>query len=173
MPAAQRDVGDLLLPYRKGCFDALSLLLKQLPSSNFELNMELFKIAGPTLLQMIESEKEPPVLTAAALNCMGEALWYGVGNPNDSSAKPALLDLRVFGEQIAQLGGKAQPAWTIREASALCFSQLVSKMHAECFRQHVLISCVVNSAGHSLKDRKYWRVRCVVHGRLLRYGCAC
>ena len=162
IPALQRDVGDLLLPYRKACFDSLSSLLSNLPPRKSELRLKLFELVGSKLVQFMRSE-EPPVLKAASLNCMGCLLWNGIGEKADepSDCSEAVLSVRALAECIAELGGKKQPAWTVREASSQCFAQLVLKMDADCFRQHELISQVVQTASHSLTDRKYWRVRYV------------
>ena len=150
----QRDSQDLLLPYRKACLDALSLLVTQLPPDMSALGADLYNFITPELFQLIRSEKEPPVLIAAALSCIGGAFWSGIGEKQCDIAELHTLAIR-----ISELGGNRQPAWTVREASVKCFSQLVSKMNIGCFRQHTLVSCIVDSASHSLKDRKFFRVR--------------
>ena len=68
-------------------------------------------------------------------------------------------DPRKLVAVLKELAGKAQPAWTVREAAALCCAQLALLCHHDCLRNHGMISQLVEIALYNLNDRKYWRVR--------------
>ena len=152
---------EVLLPYRKSCFDSLSSLLTRIPASNDEVSMQVYAIVSEALLEMIQSStnhdgqvKAPPVLTAAAMDCIGSLLWHGIGKPNCVGS-----DTLALAKLIADAGGKSQPAWTVREASANCLANLASRCEASIFRQYAFISCAMESASNCFTDRKFWRVR--------------
>ena len=148
-------LSDDLLPYRVAAFRCFRDLQNSLRECTKQ-RIEIFDIVSPSLLQMfgresleIDIDKRPkPVLVAAAIDCMRACFWNGF----NVDPKGLILILK-------EAGGKTQPAWTVREASALCCAQLALKSHDDCIRQHAVVSHLVEMAKSALTDRKFWRVR--------------
>jgi hypothetical protein len=101
-------------------------------------------------------KREPPVLVAGAIGCLSSCFWEGMGS-SDKAVRN--VNPKWLTSILKEAGGKLQPAWTVREASALGIAQLASKCNDESIRQHSIVSQMVEAARQSLTDRKFWRVR--------------
>jgi len=157
-------LSDDLLPYRAAAFRCFRDLLNSLPTECTKQRIEIFETVSPSLMEMfgrerseMDIDKRPkPVLVAAAIDCMRASLWDGIG-ASDSTVNNA--DPKELISILKEAGGKTQPAWTVREAAALCCAQLALQSHDECIRQHAAVSLLVETAKFALTDRKFWRVR--------------
>ena len=163
-----------LLPYRTTAFRCFRDLVNSLPPACAEQRIEVYKRLSPTLLQIFGQgsfdkdvdKREPPVLTAGAINCIEALFWDGIGSSADDDAVDCADPNELTGI-LKEAGGKLQPAWTVREAAAQCLAQLALKCNDESIRRHIVVSQMVDSARQALTDRKFWRVRYVL------YCCCC
>lgn len=157
-------LSDDLLPYRSAAFRCFRDLMNSLPTDATGQRIEVFDAVSPSLLQMLgkdssamDIDKRPkPVLVAGAIDCIRSCLWVDIGGSSENilNADPkALISI------LKEVGGKSQPAWTVREAAALCCSQLTLQCHPDCIRHHAIVSQLVETAKYALTDRKFWRVR--------------
>eukprot|EP00978_Attheya_sp_CCMP212_P004710 scaffold10348_cov54-Attheya_sp.AAC.3 len=134
---------DEALPYKAAALQGLSDLLNAAAGSS-EDDVDdlryLYTMISPTLLSMISNvdspsstngqsvKKQPPLLIARSFNCLASAMFDGIGVQSEEGGTleeteniPKLLSILNEG-----CGGK-QPAWTVREASAMAAAALASK----------------------------------------------
>jgi proteasome component ECM29 len=154
---------DALLIYKTTALRCFRDLLSSLPSSPKSRRMKLYKLLSPLLLAMINQslvdkdieKRSPPVLTAGAINCIEVLLWDTVGKDDD-------VDVNKLITIIKNVGGRLQPAWTVREATAQCIAQLTRFCSDTTIQQHVTVAEVVDSARQAMTDSKFWKVRYVI-----------
>lgn len=161
-----KTASDELLPYRTTAFRCVRDLMNSLPPSSATLRIDIYRRFSPAFLQIIRphsfdkkvDKREPPVLTASAINCIEACFWEGIGASDDAGENSDPSELTsIFKEAV----GNLQPAWTVREAAAQCIAQLALKCNDESIRRHVVVSLMVDAAKQALSDRKFWRVRYV------------
>lgn len=164
---------DELLMYRTTAFRCFRDVINSLPSECVKQRIDIYTHVSPILLERIGprsfqndvDKREPPVLTAGAINCVEACLWEGIGSSDynvDSSDPNELTSI------LKEVGGKMQPAWTVREAAAQCMAQLALKCNAESIRRNVVVTQMVDSARQALSDTKFWRVR-YIYEESMRY----
>jgi proteasome component ECM29 len=158
-------ISEEFLPYRAASFNGFRDLLNCLPAGGESViqQMEIYGETSAKLLGIFKSsgleaseKKEPPVLVASAINSLAACFWDGIGSGDTNIDNANALELATT---LKELGGSKQPAWTVREASALCTAELATKCHRDVLRQANLVSTMVTGATHALKDRKFWKVR--------------
>jgi hypothetical protein len=166
---------DEALPYKAAALQGLSDLLNAAAGSS-EDDVDdlryLYTMISPTLLSMISNvdftsstngqslKKQPPLLIARSFNCLASAMFDGIGVQSEEGGTleeteniPKLLSILNQG-----CGGK-QPAWTVREASAMAAAALASKAGSSALQKHSTVSLFLNCSIQTLQDRKFWRVR--------------
>ena len=158
-------ISEEFLPYRAASFIGFRDLLNCLPDEG-ESVMQRMEIYGETSAKLFEifrspglevsEKKEPPVLVAGAINCLAACFWDGIGSKDANIDNANALELSTT---LKEVGGSKQPAWTVREASAICMAELAAKCHRDVLRQPSLVSTMVTCATGWLKDRKFWKVR--------------
>lgn len=166
---------DEFLPYRVAALTGLKDLMLSLDSSSAQAILqkkELYTSMSPRLASICDLDnrfssteekvtsesKEPPVIVARAIDCLGALFWNGIGLDTNSPplGTSSVLELARF---LLAAGGSKQPAWTVREASWLCAASLASTCHPITLRNHHVVSAFIDGAAESQKDRKFWRVR--------------
>mmetsp|Transcript_13480 Transcript_13480/g.27911 ORF Transcript_13480/g.27911 Transcript_13480/m.27911 type:complete len:954 (-) Transcript_13480:1673-4534(-) len=154
-------ISDEYLPYKVASFKGLGKILKSTPSSSAGVRPQMYAILSADLLSVAvqnsdSKEVEPPVALAGALDCLAACFWDGIGSTEDSSS-PEINAGELVGTLVSC--GTKQPAWTVREASALCLAELASRLSSDKLRQHKVISDMMTCAANAQQDRKFWRVR--------------
>ena len=169
-------LADDVLPYRASCLACLSDLLRALSDiptmteSLLKYQVALYRMVAPVLLPVVgkemfaeagdnekDSATEPPLIIARSIDCLASAFWKGIGN-DGSGIHPEEEAVSLSGI-LRSVGGSKQPAWTVRESSALCAASLASRCSVSCLRNHRLIDNFLESSKHALRDRKFWKVR--------------
>jgi len=154
------------LPFRSSALQALSYLLQSCNNSNCQKHAKYVyrKVLAPGLINQIESsciaEEQktlPPLIVARSIECLSGAMWNGMGIPNGFED---IEDVSKLASLLCELCGSNQPAWTVREASALAASGLVSNSALEVLRKHKTIETLLICTKQTSADRKFWRVRC-------------
>jgi len=162
---------DELLPYRTAAFRGFRDLVGSLPQKHVTERIEIFRETSSKLISMFQSgrpvcsdkDKEPPVMVAAAMDCLSACFWEGFGSKVETIIE--IADVLELATQLNAAGGKLQPAWTVREAATLCNSHLAAKCHIDVLRQYRFVRSMIECASFALKDRKFWRVRYVNYMR--------
>jgi hypothetical protein len=157
-------LSDDLLPYRSAAFRCFRDLVNSLPTWSTKQRIEIFRSVAPFFLQLLDEDrstldidKRPkPVLVAGAIDCIRACLWDGVGASDEGVEK---ADPGQLIAMLNEVGGKKQPAWTVREAAALCCAQVALLCHYDCLRRHGIVSQLVEVANYALADRKFHRTR--------------
>jgi proteasome component ECM29 len=166
---------DEVLPYKAAAMQGLSdLLIAAAGSSEDDVDdlRYLYTMISPTLLNMISNvdfpsstngqslKKQPPLLIARSFDCLASAMFDGIGVQSEEGCTleeseniPKLLSILNQG-----CGGK-QPAWTVREASAMAAAALASKAGSSALQKHSTLTLFLNCSIQTLQDRKFWRVR--------------
>ena len=125
-----------LLPYRQACLKGFCRLSDNRPS--------LFGILSPVFYQSLQNEKEPPVIVARILDCLGHS-WY-----DDFEKVPHWKTVLTV--------TKVQ-AWTVRVATCKCMTSLLAKVDKTVLQEHSFVSWTMESVRQSVGDLKYWKAR--------------
>jgi proteasome component ECM29 len=150
------------LPYRSTAFFCLNELLSGLHPGFSAERKSIYKAISPSLISLLDTQdlesdqviRNPPVLVAGAITCLGACFWDNIGAERVDNAEPRELTLK-----IKDACGKLQPAWTVREAALLSLGALIAKCDAASLCHHSMLAHVVEAANQSFLDRKFWRVR--------------
>mmetsp|Transcript_1676 Transcript_1676/g.3575 ORF Transcript_1676/g.3575 Transcript_1676/m.3575 type:complete len:2295 (-) Transcript_1676:666-7550(-) len=150
-----------ILPYRAGALESFKNLLDSLGSAPHydALRKRVYESTSEKLVSVFnieadaskEKSKEPPLVVARSLECYGASLWRGVGSKED------VVDNVITAKMLLKC--LEQPAWTVREAAAMCCGSLVSKSDESVLCQFDFLSLIVSIVTRVMKDRKFWRVR--------------
>ncbi|KAL3928085.1 MAG: hypothetical protein SGBAC_012800 [Bacillariaceae sp.] len=150
-----------ILPYRSGALEAFKDLLGSLGSTpdDDDLRKGVYESTSEKLLSVFnfdvgavkEKSKEPPLVVARSLDCYGASLCPRVGSKDD------VVDSVATAKMLLQC--LEQPAWTVREAAAMCCASLVSKSDELVLCQFDFLSVITSIVTKEMKDRKFWRVR--------------
>jgi proteasome component ECM29 len=159
---------DEFLVYRTTAFRCFRDLVKSIKPSFCTLRIELYTISSPLLIHMIGSEfadkniekRDPPVLTAGAINCVEALLWEGIGMAENQPISSICNPQQILA-LLKEVSGAKQPAWTVREAAAQCVAQVASLCDNQLIQDHNVVMQMVDSARQALADRKFWKVRYV------------
>jgi len=173
---------DDALPYRAASLQGLSDLLRSLvvyPTEEVDYDNDhrlmyqkyLYTKLAPSLIDLITGDgsdssaislrsKQPPLIVARSIDCLASAMWVGIGEPCKETGRVDEYENVVQLSKIffISCGGK-QPAWTVREASALAAACLASKASLVPLRKHETLTALLDCTMHTSKDRKFWRVR--------------
>lgn len=170
---SSNDSTEGVLPYRVSALSAVSSLVTSIASgSNFQERDAdiidkhqrfIYDLVAPSLFSFTSSQPntgktEPPVLIARAIECIGNAMYNGIGGgavADGVEYADALILIKFF----ALSSGPKQPAWTVRQASTLAASSLIAKIPPQTLRKTEVISSVIAISTQTLKDKKFWRVR--------------
>jgi proteasome component ECM29 len=170
---------DDVLPYKVAAISGLTSLLTSVAptegSASYHDTVDfqhfMYDLVGPRLFSFISDNQDStaPVLIARALECLAAAMYIGIGiDSAQSYADPGVL-LRFFAESTTK-----QPAWTVRQASALAASSLVACMPSAILRRTESIKLVLDCSNETLKDKKFWKVRLagleLLHSLVSRVG---
>lgn len=164
-----------VLPYRASSLAGLSELLQALsdiPNTTdllLDYQIAVYRMVAPTLIPVIgkemyqdagdseEKKSEPPLIVARAVDCLASAFWKGLGkNAEEEHPEEDVLSLA---EILRTVGGSKQPAWTVRQSSALCAASLTFNISVHSLRNPRLVDSLLDSSKYALSDRKFWRVR--------------
>jgi proteasome component ECM29 len=153
-----------LLPYKTAAFQSFRDLLNSMPPDCTAEKMEIYDVVAPKIIELCtkkldetgSSKKVAPVLVAGAIEGLGSCFWEGIGSGDTGVAH---ADPKELTRTLKEVGGKFQPAWTVRESANACLAELASKCSADALRQHVIVSWMIETATYALADRKFWRVR--------------
>lgn len=163
-----------ILPYRSGALEAFKDLLGSLRSTphDDDLRKGVYESTSEKLLPVFnfdvdavkEKSKDPPLVVARSLDCYGALLCPRVGSKDD------VVDSVAMAKMLLQC--LEQPAWTVREAAAMCCASLVSKSDESVLCQFDFLSLITSIVTKEMKDRKFWRVRLagmkVLHSLVMR-----
>lgn len=150
-----------VLPYRAGALESFKELLDSLESTphNDALRKQVYECTSEQLVSVFNIDqdastgknKDPPLVVARSLDCYGASLWQNIGNKEDG------VDKVVTAKMLLQC--LEHPAWTVREAAAMCSSSLVSKSDDSLLCQFDFLTVITSIVTKVMKDRKFWRVR--------------
>ncbi|KAL9182267.1 hypothetical protein ACHAXT_012919 [Thalassiosira profunda] len=158
-----------VVPYKAAALSGLAALLNSVaPSKDCQEHDAIvrhqrfiYDLIAPSLFSFIEESQSsndslvPPLLIARALECLASAFYEGIGASAGNDAHTDAVQLLKF----FSLSTTKQPAWTVRQMSALAASSLIAKMPSEILRKNEVITTVLECSTHALKDKKFWRVR--------------
>jgi len=159
-----------VLPYKASALSGLSALLKSfVPAKDSEKYVEavehqrfIYDLVAPSLFSFVAENKPnngkpvPPLLIARALECLASTMYDGVGaDAGGAECADAVRLLKFF----ALSTGTKQPAWTVRQMSALAASSLVTNMPSGVLTKNEVITTVLQCSTQTLKDKKFWKVR--------------
>ena len=166
LASAQKFGSEELLPFQAGAFEGIASLLKSLrPETHNEQIKRVHGLVYEKLLIIVDNtgcqttgspgdKGPPPLVVAKAVDTLAASIWNGYGEDNEHE----VTDLaKIF----AQIGGRTQPAWTVREASNHAAATLVSRCHDKVLRGYGFVTILLDCTKQALKDRKFWRVRYV------------
>jgi hypothetical protein len=147
-------VSEEALPYKVAALQGLQTLMASLPScpvSNHAKHVLFNRFKGELFSAVSGRHVDtPPVITAGLLGVLGSLVWQGMGHNHAS----------VLDEMMTILSPMVlNHAWTVREASSLCFASLSSSCTSSWLRQQKVVSALIHHAQESFRDPKFWRVR--------------
>eukprot|EP00584_Thalassiosira_punctigera_P018638 CAMPEP_0172559748 /NCGR_PEP_ID=MMETSP1067-20121228/85506_1 /TAXON_ID=265564 ORGANISM="Thalassiosira punctigera, Strain Tpunct2005C2" /NCGR_SAMPLE_ID=MMETSP1067 /ASSEMBLY_ACC=CAM_ASM_000444 /LENGTH=976 /DNA_ID=CAMNT_0013349411 /DNA_START=13 /DNA_END=2940 /DNA_ORIENTATION=- len=159
-----------VLPYKASALSGLSVLLKSVvPAKDSEEYVEaiehqhfIYDLTAPSLFSFVSKNQTsngnpvPPLLIARALECLAYAMYDHIGADADGAEYADAVSLLKF---FALSTGTKQPAWTVRQMSALSASSLVANMPSEVLKKTEIITAVLQCSKQTLKDKKFWKVR--------------
>ncbi len=161
-----QNVSEEYLPYRSGSLRAFRDLMNSLPSGSISQRIEVFNLVGLRLLEILavsnkksESKTEPPVLIAGAIDVIAACLWLGIGQKGTNLIVGSDVKPEEFLTTIKNVGGKNQPAWTVRESASLLIAQFAKQCHIDILRQPSIIASMITGSTDTQTDPKFWRVR--------------
>ena len=168
------------LPYRVAALESLSELLcsvhivihsQTLPSDSSKAPdfKCIYKTLSPYLLPVIGGHddvsntvveeqvrsKIPPILVAKSLDCLASSMYHGMGQDDVD----ALKNIKHLVKLLMMNTDLTQPAWTIRESSALAASSLSSNMDAKFLLNIEVVENLIKCTENCLQDKKFWKVR--------------
>ena len=167
------------LSFRAASMRSLALLLKSL--DNMKSLEHLNTNITPSLISMIKGngevyfhhghrdfvdDKLPPLIIARAIDCLGSLMWKGM-KYNDHNAYSSI---QLLGTLLSKNCGEAQPAWTVREASATAMSKLALCANWAELTNIELINIFIKCSQSCVKDKKFWKVR---FAKLKSLKCLC
>lgn len=167
------------LPYRAASLHALSLLLKS--HNNEERFDHLYANIAPPLTYVITGNAEvyshdghqdfvdhklPPLIVARAIDCLGSLIWKGIQYNGENVYTNTQLLAKLFSKNC----GEAQPAWTVREASAIAASKLALCVNCSELTKIELLNDFIQCSESCVKDKKFWKVR---FAKLKILSCLC
>jgi len=157
------------LPYRLEALKGVRALMESSGNNNLQ-KRAIFKAMAPRVISLIDCDKifgidrsesetkDPPVVTARAIDCLAAFFWHGMGSISDLEEMP-FCNILNLAQLLSTAGGGKQPAWTVREAAWRCAASLASHCHSCTLRDHKVVSILVEGAFQAQKDRKFWKVR--------------
>jgi len=159
-----------VLPYKASALSGLTALLKSVvpakDSAVYDDIVEhqhfMYDLIAPSIYSFVlghqfsSGKSVPPLLIARSLECLASAMYDGIGsNAIQGECSDAVGLLKYF----ALSTGSKQPAWTVRQMSALAASSLVANMQSSILRKNEIITTVIECSTQALKDKKFWKVR--------------
>lgn len=158
-----------VLPYKASALSSLSALLKSIvpakDSKQYKEAIEhqhfIYDLVGPHLFSFIaesqssNGKQTPPLLIARALECLASAMYNGI---DTDAAGAEYADAERLLKFFVLSTGK-QPAWTVRQMSALAASSLVAHIPSRVLTKTEVITTVLECSRQTLKDKKFWKVR--------------
>jgi hypothetical protein len=161
-----------VLPYRAAVLKSLAKLLKSLDESvdgsGNAQKKRSFEYLSTKLAPIFDTETdigegkgsvdEPPLIVSKAIDCFAACFWDDFGSDEGSEFRHS--NIFELSKIFLRCTSQEQP-WTIREAALHGCARLVSKSHTSSLQHHATISTLVDCASQALKDRKFWKVRCV------------
>ena len=127
------------------------------------LSEHFFRFLVQDITDKEVTKHNPPVLIAGAINCLEALLWNGISILDEFVSHTGMKDHNLI-TLLKEVGGSTQPAWTVREAAALCIAQFALLCNDQSIQINSVITHMVDSARQALSDRKYWKVRYVKKG---------
>ena len=105
------------------------------------------------------SENIPPLIVTRCIDCISAIMFDGMMR---SLSENSFIyhDVLLLSKLFLYHCGPNQSAWTVREAAGLAAATIASKAHTSSLRKIEIIDNLISCTIVSLKDRKFWRVRC-------------
>jgi len=161
------------LPFRAACLDGLSELLLSVEQPaedrayDNSYSKRVYHMLAPQLITQITDSfvlnSHSPLLISGFIKCLSSAMWEGMGHADADVSNATVIhsfeSISMLSELLLEKCGKQQPAWTVREESALACANLCCKAISSSLRKHETLSTLLDCAAHALKDKKIWRVR--------------
>lgn len=153
------------LPYRAASLVALSKLLKK--CTDTRMLEYLYKKMAVSListfdLEMFQHDDDsqkykvaPSPIIVGSIDCLGSLIWQGI----QYDGKNIFTQVHSLVKLFLRNCGESQASWTIREASAVATSKLVSNADVLELQKVDVVNSLVLCSSFCADDRKFSQVR--------------
>eukprot|EP00934_Nitzschia_sp_Nitz4_P006344 Nitzschia sp. Nitz4//scaffold36_size144017//17459//24583//NITZ4_003068-RA/size144017-snap-gene-0.188-mRNA-1//1//CDS//3329549402//6334//frame0 len=154
-----------VLPYRAEVLKGLTRVLEALdhaplgPRQKEKVYEYVTQVLTPVFDKntMSDSPDESPLIISRTIDCFASCFWDGIGYTAGETNSKYWNVLQL--SRLLQSCCEPTNPWTVKCSALNGCARLASKCSLSSFRDHALLSVLVDCGKGSLRDRKFWRVR--------------